>query len=188
MDRPLILHCFSPIERPEDQTQTLQFLDKLRSERNVTVVDIPCHTQTDYSDAWASYWDYPGPLLNLEHDIVPNIEAFDKMVNCPRKLCTQAYKIYPVSSALKVDVFVQRTASLDSIRYDRWIRESDDECDFTGLGFVKLEIDVRNIFPLDIIRKGNAGWTGWDFTVSNAFYVRGERWHVHWPAIVHNHR
>ena len=49
----LLLHCYSPHERPEDQVATWEFIEKVRKERlGVKIVDVPCTSEGDYPRAW----------------------------------------------------------------------------------------------------------------------------------------
>lgn len=184
----LLLHCYSPHERPEDQVATWEFVEKVREERpGIKIVDIPCTSEGDYPRAWAENWDFDGTLVNLEHDLVPTLQVLDELIDCPSKLCTQAYKIYPLSTALDREVFVQRLASKDEVRFDRWVLEGDAHADYTGLGLAKLEAEVRSTIPTSNIER-YASWKGFDFSLSNLFHVQGKRWHIHWPAIPHHHQ
>lgn len=183
----LLIHCYSPTERPKDQVETWSFLETVRRERPaIDVVDIACVNEGDYPRAWVDHWDHPGTIVNLEHDLVPTLEALDELIECPQELCTQGYKIYPLSTARKGEVFAQRLAANDPARYDRWIAEGDLYADFTGLGFVKIDHQARSVLMPPT--EDETTWTGWDFTLSNSFYKLGKCWHVHWPAITHNHR
>jgi hypothetical protein len=147
----------------------------------------------DYWRGLSEFWDTDRTVVNVEHDVERSERLIVELLDCEHPLCTRPYPSYKtVNPALPHD------ETFGVIRHDhgahppienitRWWStgwkyiedESVEWADWSVPGFVKIEARARTS-PLErdcwnwIEHKVNASVSG--------------RWHIHWPAISHDHK
>lgn len=134
-----------------------------------------------YEGALRSEWGYGDDVAIVEGDKVPTVGMIRHMIGCPRELCAQAYRIYPVTTGMLRTEYAHRVRAEDgSIR---WLAEGDTEAVSVGFGIVRFRASVTARTP-----EWEPGiWNGLDTRVSDWLRRLGYRWHVHWPEAAHLH-
>lgn len=182
----ILLHAFRPEpEHADRQARTRAFLDAADPELRAsgwaiihlpTPVDDPQAYERGFREAWGRGED----LIVLEGDKVPTLAMLRALEACPRELCAQAYRVYPVTTGLKEPVWVHRRAP-----HGAWIDEGETEAAWVGFGLVRFRSTAMRRNPAE----WEPGiWNGLDARVSRYLHDRGESWCVHWPACEHDHR
>lgn len=122
-------------------------------------------------------WFDPTTLVNVEWDMEWSNRLVDDLIACPHAACTHAYMLYRPSTG-GAPHYAQRVG-LQPPAGGRWITANETWCDYTGIGFCKVERSARTR------SLSETHWKFLDITVSAALNVR---WHVHWPEVAHHHQ
>lgn len=149
-----------------------------RSER-FRVVSLPCEGDLDYSHGMQTLWATGKAICNIEHDMECSDELIQELLDCPHPLCTHAYLLYWPSTHQAQPHYAQRHGGTN---YGDWIKQGEEWCDFSGIGFCKIVPQAR-VRPLV-----DSHWSIVDCAVTNA---TDAHWHVHWKngvGVEHWHR
>lgn len=133
---------------------------------------------------WVACWLAERPIILIEHDILPTIAGLREIAACPHLLCAYAYRLYSTTTNLPGEVWVHRHAEGD-VRACRWGDYGEEWASFAGFGLVKFSALLREKYP--------PGWRDgpwWDLDTRFFSYMhaQGQRVHMHWPEVVHNHK
>lgn len=93
MARPIFLHPYAPSVRPDDQVLTWDWLRAMGPEMPGPVLHWATTTSDGYWRALESVWDWNGPLVVLEHDIVPCWSYLTSLLGCPEEYCAYDYRL-----------------------------------------------------------------------------------------------
>lgn len=140
---------------------------------------VECVDDLDYSRAVQAGWDSTEPLVVIEHDMEVSDDLIGRLLDEPVPLATYAYTLHWVSTH-RAAAFAQRTGSFPAGRryLGQPIRDGAGFCDFSGLGFCKIDPTAR-VRPLE-----ESSWQTVDMAVDAAIDAR---WTVLWPEIEHHH-
>lgn len=102
-------------------------------------------------------WEEDETFVVVEHDVVPHAGALEELLACPSDWCAFPYDCGGL--------------------------------EMTGLGCTKFSAALTGRQPdvLSRIVPDQRGWNGLDAVVLGELRRRGEREHVHSPAVGHNH-
>jgi hypothetical protein len=129
------------------------------------------------------------PLINVESDVVPTLEAFRSVLSCGEAVCVYPYENVMLGAEPRTGAVVERRVqggweSRFAIPGDRWAMDAD-------LGFVKFSPQaLAKPFPTDINKEIG------DVLINTAIFrnfrdkdLRNSRGnlHLHWPALKNNH-
>ncbi len=162
--------------------------EPVRSER-YRVQGIECkreHGEFDYCNGLQEEWMTDKTIVNVEHDMEFSDELVDALVDCPSPLCSYPYQVYP--TALARYIYCATTRKLDEDGQEKidWIDEGEEWAYWSSIGFCKIAPEARKL-PLDLIF-----WQWLEHTINRSVgeYMNvgaGLSWHIHWPAIKHEH-
>jgi len=152
--------------------ETSEWLDQFEPElekHRIYVIRRDLTTPTAYQEFLAEYWDKPTFLINLEHDVVPTLNAVIRLLNCPWPACTQAYELggHVFTGPIHPD-----------LKDPNW-------CDMTGFGLMKLAPLTRRQHPLPPM----GTWEHLDYRYMYSIRKTEAcfKWHTHPEIIKHNH-
>ncbi len=146
------------------------------------------------------YWQQDDIII-LEHDLVPTEKDLEELIKCKYYICSFNYYLYQCSTLLKYPVIANRKIIYinNLINYE-WIKETDDFCDLSSLGFIKINkeiqyrIDLKEIINNSIKRKNikydnsiQSSGINFDYNLSNEFFKLNKPIHIHHKLIKHNH-
>lgn len=131
-----------------------------------------------YHAALDAAWSERGALINVEWDMEDTPALVLDLLACPQPLCTYAYLLYEPTTREAEPHYAQ--SSVWMAEGGHWIARGVEWCEWSGIGFCKVERGVRREGPL-----ARQPWMGVEIAVNEA--VRGP-WHVHWPEVEHYHR
>ena len=157
----------------------------LRS-KQFRVVALPCTDEFSYCRGLQALWDTDHTIVNVEHDMEYSDELTQNLLDCPFPLCAHAYLLR------KSTHYCYRNGPQPPAGgfLDHWIHEGAEWATFGGIGFVKITPQAR-VRPL-----ANREWQTLDIEVTRAVegpdvvppsVWEGRRWHIHWPAVDHDH-
>ena len=84
----IVLHCYVPGVREDDQAKCWEALVPVRARWPVLDVEVPPGADLGYAWAFRRAWG-KDTLLNIEHDVAPSLELVDALALCPEPLCTR---------------------------------------------------------------------------------------------------
>ena len=140
-----------------------------RSEK-YTVVPILCDTDIAYSQGLAAYWDHPGILVNLEHDLEVTDDQLAELIECGHPLCAAAYKCHWASTRAPVSVWAHTRDGVFVWAGDEW-------ADWSAAGCVKMAPKAR---------VGTIGECHWGRVENAIAHAVVGTWHLHWERDEHN--
>lgn len=148
------------------------------------VLGVECAGDFSYWAGLNQAWCGPGPVVNVEHDMGYSDELVAELLECPRPACAFAYQVFP--TALQRFIYCATTTTTgEATRANgipcRWIEEGEDMAVWSSIGFCKVAQPVR-IKPLD-----KMFWQWLEHCVNRVIAFADVTWHIHWPAVVHNH-
>lgn len=185
----VLLHCFTDAPRTRETTAWLRDHTAELETFEVRVDSRLMQGDGDYYNAWASLWYEAVTIINLEHDIVPTVEAIASLARCAYPACTQYYRGRPPSADTPMvfrEVPIWEPESGQSYMSADSVRDGiPDFCDRTGFGLVKLDYRTRVRHPLPV---ENVGWLTLDSVYTGNIKMREPcfKWHVHGPEVRHN--
>lgn len=140
----------------------------------------------DYETALRTVWG-EDDLVVVEWDKEVRLEQLLALERCPRPLCTWAYQIHPVTTALPASVYAHRLVVDGSVGWRGWIEKGAPWADLAGLGLVRIsrgaQVAAGTAWPKGRFHDLDARVTG-----HLAAAVPSHLWHVHWPEVEHLHR
>lgn len=83
----IILHCYVPGVREDDQAKCWGALVPVRERWPVVDIELP-RSELAYAQALRRWWGID-TLVNIEHDVAPSVEAVEALGMCPQPLCTR---------------------------------------------------------------------------------------------------
>ncbi|MEM3844856.1 MAG: hypothetical protein QXU98_04055 [Candidatus Parvarchaeota archaeon] len=171
----------------ESQVETWDFLNShkaLFESLGIDVYDKLCDFDNfkTYKRELINIWDRDDILI-LEMDIVPTEEALKDIVKCPEPLCAYDYSLYN-----ETNTAISAHRIKDPVDKRGWRNLRNEKfADYVGFGFTKIKkciqhkISITQALPLD-------KFVGPDVGVSMATSELGLKWHIHYPALKHNHK
>lgn len=151
------------------------------------VVSLPCVDDLDYWGGLAALWEGDLTIVNVEHDMECSDELIQQLLDCPHPLCTHAYMLRsPVYHYCHRNGPQPPAGGYE----DWWIKEGEEWATYGGIGFCKITSQAR-VRPLE-----PREWPTLDIVLTRAVegpevvpptVQHGRRWHVHWPAVHHEH-
>jgi hypothetical protein len=152
-----LLHVFHPDKRREDQEGTWDFLRAYANVVGGPVIHWPTTGEDGYWKALEAVWDWHGPLLVLEQDIVPTWAHLNELLGCPEEYCAWDFRL-----ANGVP----------------WSEVPGGH----GFGFAKFSSGRRG----NIVPRPQVPHVPWPDTVPT-LHLRLGTCHVHQPCIEHHH-
>lgn len=138
-----------------------------------------CDGPYDYWQALNTLWVTPVDIINIEHDIEATKDHVDELINCKYALCTYAYLVYSATHGEPDPRWCHWHKGHNNTLYQG--SEGDKFADFSGIGLCKIGGMQRLKTHLSTPR----GWRHLDVMVNRRKFGK---WHVHWPAVEHNHK
>lgn len=136
------------------------------------------HDEHDYWESIVRIWGEPVPIVNVEHDNEYSDELARVLVECEHPRCAYAYRMH-----IPTDYWAFSPDGLCG--FGHWGAEGDEWAAWSAIGFCKIAPEARGILPKRV---------PWPMVEQEVNYaLRGHAgfsqglWHVHWPAIQHNH-
>lgn len=182
----MLLHPYRDNNRKEDEKFAWDFCNAVQQQQLAEVVSS--------TDSWEKLleWYWADRSINnlfmMEHDCEPTIDMMKQMLACDKPLCTQAYILYPATTALPNNVFGHRW--VDDKGNINFHREHDtpEFTDYGGFGFIKFGIKARETIKNEWVRDSRMNWWNLDYIVGDWFHKFGLKFHIHYPLMTHHHR
>lgn len=153
-----------------------------RSER-FEVAPVPCADGFDYWRGLADHWSSDRTLINVEHDMEAGDEHVHALVDCPRPLCSWAYRCNWISTGLKGGVIAAGNgARIADHRHPPeayYLQGGEEWAKWSAIGLVKITPEAR-VGPLR-----REPWQRLELAVHDAVK---RPWCMHWdPPLNHWH-
>lgn len=193
----VLLHCFAvqpgthdPIPRARETADwIISHLPALKA-AGITYAPRPMLGEFDYYNAFLALWLEPVTILNLEHDLVPELETVLGMRYCAYPACSGYYRLGEDRDRVPM-VFVERSV-WDPGNNELYMSADSahggppEWADRVGFGLMKLDFGTRIRHPLPA---APVPWLSLDSTYSSSIKAREPcfKWHVHGPEARHNH-
>ena len=139
----------------------------------------------DYWRGLLSVWDFPGIVLNAEHDVEFTDDHLDELLRCPHPQCSYQYPCHWASTGRFDDVWPARNEQPGSNGLAVFVETGTEWAAQSAIGLVKLTPESR-VGPLE-----QAHWSRLEVSVENA---TKRPWHLHFgapygpnPPLKHHH-
>jgi len=124
-------------------------------------------------------------ILNIEQDILFNQEDIDEIANCPEPMCVFSYRLYPLTTGLPEPVIAHRNKTGATNFFFIPADYSGAFVDYAGFGFIKFKKGMLNILKFT---EEEREWHAFDSRVSEKFFAKGIRFHLHPKILKHLHK
>lgn len=127
-----------------------------------------------YGRALAEAWASDRTVVNVEHDLECSDELIQELLDCPEPLCARTYLVYAVSGIHDAPAYPFCVTNPGP-----WVTGGEEWAAWAAPGFFKATPEAR--MPNLPVRH----WLCVEDVVNDWVTTR---WHLHWPAIEHDHK
>lgn len=148
------------------------------------------HYSRVFHDAWKMARGKRLALLNVESDIVPTLDAFRAVLECPEMLCMVPYQLFHY----KTGALLGHSATTETRVPGGWdahlAREGEPWAEYGDLGFIRFS--ARLVLAYDMadvpdLQYDNGLLNEAIFTWLRRVWRKEKLIHLHWPALKNNH-
>lgn len=148
------------------------------------------HYSEAFRAAWARATAESTGLINLESDVVPTLDAFAQLLNCPEAVCMVPYNIRDFHGGAHLGY----SATVEHRIPGGWdahlARFGDLWAAYGDLGFLRLGPGAARLEEIVALPPLTSDTGMWNMAVFDAIKPRrpeGKAVHLHWPALKNNH-
>ena len=211
MNRGIFLHPHAGARRGtkrfEPTWSYLEAMEPRLDELGYDLVHAKLSGDYGYGELMARYWTGSGPLVILEHDLVPQFAAkrgsLEAFLGCGERWCAVDYPLWLRQHSRAVWLLLDDgTQAFVCVEHDKgpftsfrheiapganaywWGRLGERWADLSCLGLTRFSEELRRSFPFTV---EHTKWNVLDSILSMALHKAGNRTHIHYPRALHHH-